>query len=66
MTRSKTWLQPIDFFFFLLKRRCFDLKKNQKPVQNPTRCFDLKQSDPVTRLKSETRALDRDGFKNYD
>jgi hypothetical protein len=28
-TRSKTWLQPVDFcfFFFLLKRRCFNFKK---------------------------------------
>jgi hypothetical protein len=23
-TRSKTWLQPVDFFFFLLKQRRFD------------------------------------------
>jgi hypothetical protein len=42
-------LQLVDFFFFLLKRRRFDLKK----------------IDPMTRSKFETRALNRAESKNY-
>jgi hypothetical protein len=39
-TRSKTRLQPVDFLFFLLKRRRFDFKKKIDPsdpvkIQNP-------------------------------
>jgi hypothetical protein len=51
--RLKIWLQPVDFCFFLLKRRRFDFKK-------------IEPGDLVTRLKPETRALDRTGSKNYD
>jgi hypothetical protein len=51
-TRSKTRLQPVDFF--LLKRHRFDLKKKQ---------IDL--GDPVTWSKSRTRARNRVGSKNY-
>jgi hypothetical protein len=40
------------FFFFLLKRRRFDFKKNDP-------------GNPVTRSKPGTRALDRAGSKNY-
>jgi hypothetical protein len=46
----KTRLQSVDFYFFLLKQRRFDLKKNL------TR---------VTRSKPETRVLDRAGSENY-
>jgi hypothetical protein len=53
VTRLKIWLQPVDFCFFLLKRRSFDFKK-------------IEPGDLVTRLKPETRALDRTGSKNYD
>jgi hypothetical protein len=40
-------------FFFLLKRRCFDLKKKIDPANPVTR------SNLVTRPKPGTRALDR-------
>jgi hypothetical protein len=53
-TRSKTRLQPVDFFFFLLKQRRFDFLKKQ-----------IDMDDPVTWSKSGTRALDRAGSKNY-
>jgi hypothetical protein len=53
-TRSKTWLQPVDFCFFLLKRRRFDFFKKR-----------IDPTDPVTRLKPETQALNRAGSENY-
>jgi hypothetical protein len=58
-TRSKTRLQPVDFcfIFFLLKRRCFDLKKKKELTR-------------ATRSKPGPRVLDRSGhragFKNYE
>jgi hypothetical protein len=40
-------LQPVDFFFFLLKQRRFDLKKKIDP------------GDPVTRSKLGIRTLNQ-------
>jgi hypothetical protein len=55
LTRSKIWLQPVDFYiFFLLKRRRFDFLK-----------IGIDPGDPMTRSKPGTRALDRAEFKNY-
>ena len=49
-TRSKIWLQPVDFFFFLLKRCRFDF---------------LKKLTRATRSKSGIQTLDRTGSENY-
>jgi hypothetical protein len=54
-TRSKTWLQPVDFFFFTKTTSFWFFKKIKNWFRRP--------SDPV---KTRTRILDRAGSKNYD
>jgi hypothetical protein len=51
LTRQDPVANPLTFVFFLLKRRRFDFFK--KKLTRSTR------SNPVTRLKPRTRALDR-------
>jgi hypothetical protein len=52
---GKTRLQPVDFCFFLPKRRRFDFKKKQ-----------IDPADSVTRSKPRTQAGHWTGSENYD
>jgi hypothetical protein len=61
-TRSKTWLQPVDFFFTKMTPFWIFLNWPGWPGDPVTR---WPGQNPVTRSKLWTRALDRAGFKNY-
>jgi hypothetical protein len=60
LTRSKTWLQPVDFcFFFFIKTTSFWFKKKL------TRTTWWSGQNLVTRSKLGTRVLDLSGSENY-